>query len=118
MEIEKGFYVKCFLKNGFAVEGIVIAWSDEEIEIECIIDNSITLIHNPKEQLVITKISLKDPQEVMNKNKKISQSIEDKNDLQDVAIDDEEENNFPKEYKEVGQVAYGYPGFFKDQSAK
>ena len=117
MEIEKGFYVKCFLKNGFSIEGIVLEWNDDQIEIECSTDGSITIIHSPKEQLFLTKISLKGPVE-----NNIEESIDNKDIKRSADIDlpqeEDEDCMPPKLYKEMGQVQYGYPGFFKNKGTE
>jgi hypothetical protein len=53
-------HVKCFLRNSTVIEGIVISWAVNEIQLQSLDQQSILIIHNPAQDIVLTKVLLAD----------------------------------------------------------
>lgn len=51
-------HVKCVLRNGAIVEGIVEAWSDDYVQLISHDADSIMIIPHPKEDIMLIKIAL------------------------------------------------------------
>jgi hypothetical protein len=65
MIIDKGLHVKCFMRVGAMVlEGIVEDWSDGQVILKSISDQSLLIIHRPAEDIVLTKVVLEEPLEI------------------------------------------------------
>lgn len=59
MTPKKDQYVKCFMRTGMLIEGIVEEWSDAQIILRSLDDQSLMIIHCPNEDIMLTKIMLK-----------------------------------------------------------
>jgi hypothetical protein len=51
-------HVRCFLRNSTVIEGIVISWAANEIQLQSLDQKSILIIHNPAQDIVLTKVLL------------------------------------------------------------
>ncbi len=99
MKIKNGNYVKCFLKYGVSVEGEVLSWEDDFVEIKSKTENSISLISNPSENIFLVKILV----------------LDDKEKNEDVDIEEAEEFKLPY----IPEPShYDYPRFFKNKVVK
>jgi hypothetical protein len=63
-------HIKCFLRNSTVAEGIVISWTDKEIQLQSLDGKSILIIHHPAQDIVLTKVML--PQEMTQKCEELS----------------------------------------------
>lgn len=61
-------HVKCFLRNSTVIEGIVISWSANEIQLQSLDQESILIIHNPAQDIVLTKVLLSDAPDQLPEN--------------------------------------------------
>ena len=74
MIFEIGQHVKCVLTNSSVIEGTVIEFCDDYLKLKSLDDNDLFIINNPKQNIVVTKISL---------NKEVkSKLIHDKKELE------------------------------------
>ena len=60
---EKGQHVKCFMRSTMVLEGIVEEWSDTQVVLKSLADQSVLIIHRPNEDIAVTKVVLEEPQE-------------------------------------------------------
>jgi hypothetical protein len=63
MTPEKGQHVKCFMRSTMVLEGIVEEWSDVQVVLKSLADQSVLIIHRPSEDIAVTKVVLEEPQE-------------------------------------------------------
>ena len=56
--IQNGDHVKCFLRNSSIIEGIVEEWSSEQVVLKSFDNESLLIIHDPKQDILLTKIML------------------------------------------------------------
>lgn len=54
--VDKGQYVKLFLRNGMALEGIVEESTGAQVVLRSINDQSLMIIHRPSEDIMLTKV--------------------------------------------------------------
>lgn len=101
IKIEPGYNVRCVLKNGIIVHGVVLSWDEEAVHIQSNIEECITIIHKPEEQILITKVEIK------------KQSQEKDLEVEDDIVDVE-----PSKDTESDISNYGYPGFFTNENIK
>ncbi len=74
MIFEIGQHVKCVLTNSSVVEGTVTEFCDDYLKLKSLDDNDLFIINNPRQNIVVTKISL---------NKEVkSKLIHDKKELE------------------------------------
>lgn len=62
---EQGQRVKCFMRSTMVLEGIVQEWADTQIVLKSIDDQSILIVHHPNEDIILTKVVLQEPQEIV-----------------------------------------------------
>ncbi len=63
MTPEKGQHVKCFMRSTMVLEGIVEEWSDTQVVLKSLADQSVLIIHRPSEDIAVTNVVLEEPQE-------------------------------------------------------
>lgn len=49
-------HVKCFLRNSVMIEGIVIDWTTTQVQLQSLDGESILIIHNPSQDIILTKV--------------------------------------------------------------
>jgi sRNA-binding regulator protein Hfq len=59
--VNKGQYVKLFLRNGMALEGIVEESTAAQVVLQSLNDQSLMIIHRPNEDIMLTKIMVELP---------------------------------------------------------
>ena len=65
MILDKGLHVRCFIRSGAMVlEGIVEEWTDAQVVLQSISDQSFMIIHNPSADIVFTKVVLEESLEI------------------------------------------------------
>jgi hypothetical protein len=65
MNPEKGQHVKCFMRTGMALEGIVLEWADTQVVLQSIDGKSLMIVHRPVEDIMLTKVVLdEEPDEI------------------------------------------------------
>ena len=52
----KGQYVKLFLRNGMALEGVIEESTSAQVVLRSINDQSLMIIHRPNEDIMLTKV--------------------------------------------------------------
>jgi hypothetical protein len=63
MTPEKGQHVKCFMRSTMVLEGIVEEWTDARVVLKSLDEQSILIVHQPLEDIMLTKVVLEEPQE-------------------------------------------------------
>ena len=63
MTPEVGQRVKCFLRNGNVVEGSVQSWLPDEVVLLSLNGETLMIIHNPKQDILMTKVVLSEASE-------------------------------------------------------
>ena len=56
MILRKGQHVRCFLKIGTMVEGIVEEWTDQQVVLKSLNERSLFLLSHPGEDIVLTEV--------------------------------------------------------------
>lgn len=65
MILDKGLHVRCFMRTAAMVlEGIVEEWTDAQVVLRSISDQSFMIIHNPSMDIVFTKVVLEETPEI------------------------------------------------------
>lgn len=59
--VDKGKYVKIFLRNGMALEGFVEESTGAQVVLRSINDQSLMIIHRPGEDIMLTKVMSEGP---------------------------------------------------------
>lgn len=134
MNLEKGLHIKCILKNNALIEGIIEAWSDDEVVLKSLDGKSLMIVHAGISDIVFTKVILEEDNELNSENvetvisEKIKETLDippEENNLRDKSIKElvdlrnEQERRIIKDKlkehsaTEVRTVKYGTPGFFK-----
>ena len=54
--VDKGQHVKCFLRSGMVLEGIVEESTGAQVVLRSINDQSLMIIHRPSEDIMLTKL--------------------------------------------------------------
>ncbi len=54
--VDKGQYVKCFLRSGMVLEGIVEESTGAQVVLRSLNDDSLMIIHRPGEDIMLTKV--------------------------------------------------------------
>ena len=54
--VDKGKHVKCFLRSGMVLEGIVEESTGAQVVLRSLNDESLMIIHRPGEDIVLTKV--------------------------------------------------------------
>jgi hypothetical protein len=89
--IEVGQKVKCLLRIGTLVEGIVEEWGTSLVKIKSLDGKSLMIIHSPTADIVLTKVELEPAEDLTKKPERelpvIKQQITDK--LQEVMHSDD-----------------------------
>lgn len=80
---EKGQHVKCLMRSSMLLEGIVEEWSDNQVVLKSLDDQSILIVHQPANDIMLTKVVLEEPQEKSVEKPKlelpeIKQAVKDK----------------------------------------
>lgn len=65
MTPEKGQHVKCFMRSTMVLEGVVEDWTDAQVVLKSIDGQSIMIVHRPVEDIMLTKIVVTEPQEIL-----------------------------------------------------
>jgi hypothetical protein len=141
MTPQQGQHIKCFLRNGNVLEGIVETWSDTEIVLKTLDSQNLMIIHDPKQDIMLTKVlfDVQAPapsraQEIADKIKakaakegqpepdEPSLDVMTKAQLQ-VELAEQERRVVAEKLKDhyldsqaPRKKTYGYPGFFKKSS--
>lgn len=98
-KIRPGEIIKCFLNNGMAIEGELIDWSDDMVQIKTSTDSTISIIYKPAENIFLVKILI----------------LQDSKEKPEPDIANQVEERSPPE---VGLSNYGFPGFLASKVAK
>jgi hypothetical protein len=136
---QPGQHVKCFLRNGNIAEGLVESWG-ETIVLKALDDLSLMIIHDPKQDIMLTKVLLVPPeptsqaQEISDKIKaKMAEEGQPEPDAHSLNVMTKAQLHIELADQERKIVAdrltdhhpapmapqrrtYGYPGFFKKPS--
>jgi hypothetical protein len=140
---QSGQHVKCILRNGTTVEGIVDEWSGNQAQLRSFDGKSILIITRPSDDIMLIKIILEDPEEKENilppkypAAEVWQNSVETTHDVYDVdhnkslaelKIDlaAQERHIIAEKLREhrpsiqgAGKVAYEYPGLITKPSIK
>lgn len=79
MIFENGQHIKCILTNSSIVEGTVIEYNNDYLKLRSLDDKDLFIINNPKQNIIITKISLnKDAKsELINEKKELEKRFKE-----------------------------------------
>ncbi len=139
---KEGQHVKCFLRNGNVVEGIVDVW-DVPVILKTLDGTSQMIIHSPMQDIMLTKVLLVQEPTVPEREQTIAEKIkeqaveEGQPEPDAVSLDamtkaqlhielveqerkiitDQLKTHFP-DYVAPRKKTYGYPGFFQKPRAK
>lgn len=139
---KEGQHVKCFLRTGNVVEGIVEVW-DVPVILKTLDGTSQMIIHSPMQDIMLTKVVLVEEPTVQERQQTIAekikeQTIEEKRSEPDPMdlnamtkaqlhvelveqerqiVADKLKTHFP-DSSVPRRKTYGYPGFFQKPSAK
>ena|SRR5258706_10131211 len=58
---QKNQHVKCFMRSGMVLEGIVEEWTEAQVVLKSIDDQSLMIVHRPIDDIILTKIILRAP---------------------------------------------------------
>lgn len=61
--LEKGQQVKCFMRNGMVLEGIIEENSTSQCVLKSLDGKSLMIVHRPVEDILLTKVVLEIPEE-------------------------------------------------------
>ena len=100
MKIRAGEYVKCYLNNGTAVEGELIDWSADMVQVRSSADDSISIIFKPSDNIFLVKI--------------LAISDRKENSTRDIATPVGQKLPNP----DLGLSNYGLPGFLQSKISK
>lgn len=53
---EKGRHVKCVMRTSLILEGIIEEWSEAQVVLRSLEDQSLMIIHRPTEDIMLTKV--------------------------------------------------------------
>jgi hypothetical protein len=56
MNPEKGQHVKCVMRSSLVLEGIIEEWSETQVVLRSLEDQSLMIIHHPAEDIMLTKV--------------------------------------------------------------
>lgn len=143
MILQSGQRVKCILRNGTTVEGVVDEWYGNEAQLRSFDGKSILIITRPAEDIMLIKIILEDPEEKENilppkyPAKEVEQNpietthdvynVDHNKSLAELKIDlaAQERRIIAEKLREhrpsiqgAGKVAYEYPGSITKPSVK
>ncbi len=133
-----GVHVKCFLRNGNAIEGVVDSWANGEVVLRTLDGESLMIIHDPKQDIMLTKVLLVQEPTVQAREQTIAEKIKERAveegqpEPDPVSLDamtkaqlhielveqerkiitDQLKTHFP-DYVAPRKKTYGYPGFFQ-----
>jgi len=137
-----GQHVKCILKNGAIVEGIVKEWGANSVELRSLDGESILIIPHPNEDIMLIKVLLEKPKpdveiikekiiEAGSLEEELQKTVEQTSDdlrlkkMADLKIllAQQEKKIITDKLKDhhisdVRKAQYGYPGFYKMPSTK
>lgn len=51
-------HVKCVLRNGMVIEGIVVEWSESRVVLKSLDGESLMIVHKPADDILMTKVVL------------------------------------------------------------
>lgn len=75
--IDNGQHVKCFMRNGMVLEGIVEEWLPGQAVLKSLDGKSLMFVHRPGDDILLTKVVLEEP-EVISEEKKVVEETERK----------------------------------------
>jgi hypothetical protein len=58
---DKGHHVKCVMRTSLILEGVVEEWTEARVVLRSIDGESLTIIHHPTEDILLTKVMLIEP---------------------------------------------------------
>lgn len=133
----RGQHVRCFLKIGTMVEGIVEVWLDQQVVLKSLNERSVFLLSHPDEDIVLTEIVLPE-REVLEIQVAIKEKLEEiQKPIEDTEINSSNIQQLKKMLAEQGKKMisdrirehsiseakhqkyedkYELPGFFKKSS--
>jgi|ERR1035437_3812239 hypothetical protein len=136
---EQGQHVKCLLRNGNSIEGIVDSWSDQQSIIKDLDGKSLTIIQRTSDDILLIRIMLEVPISAKIQSeirKEIAVKLKEAADMPSndelrlktiaelkILSDKQERDIIAKKLKdhqisEVRKTKYEYPGFFQKQGTK
>jgi len=74
---KEGQHIKCFLRNGSVVEGIVEIW-DSPVILKTLDGTSQMIIHNPMQDIMLTKVLLSEAVPAKSREQEIADKIREK----------------------------------------
>src|SRR5271155_2592435 len=83
---QKEQHVKCFLRTGMVLEGMVEEWSDAQVVLCSLEGRSLMILHNPVQDILLTKVILVPEPVVVSepvKSEDIKQKLEEVQEIED-----------------------------------
>lgn len=72
--IERGQHVKCFMRNGMSLEGIVEEWLPGQAVLKSLDGKSLMFIHRPGDDILLTKVVLEEPEIIPEETKVVEET--------------------------------------------
>ena len=63
----KGQHVRCFMRSAMILEGFIEDWTDAQVILKSLDGQSLMIVHRPTEDIMLTKLVLKEPEEAPEK---------------------------------------------------
>lgn len=141
LEPQEGQHVKCFLRNGNVLEGVVESWGIPVV-LKSLEGQNLLILHDPKQDIMLTKVVLVEEPTVQAREQAIAQKIKEQTTEEGLQPAPEDLNAMTKAQLHVEMAeqerrivsdklkthypdsstprkkTYGYPGFFQKPSAK
>jgi len=138
---QPGQHIKCFLRSGNIVEGIVEEWTQEQAVLKTLDHQSLMIIHSPAQDILLTKVLLHTGIATHSRAQEIADKIREKAAEEGQPEPDEQsldamtkaqlhielaeqerrvvaekmKDHYP-DSQAPRKKTYGYPGFFKKPS--
>jgi sRNA-binding regulator protein Hfq len=72
--IDKGKHVKCFMRNGMVLEGIVQEWLPGQTVLKSLDSQNLIIVHRPNDDILLTKVVLEEPAEISEEAKVVEET--------------------------------------------